>query len=180
VKLLTVDTVEGARQRLLDCVKDREIPVERLQTEAAPGRVLAEDIAAPEDIPAFRRSTVDGYAVVSADTAGAGESMPVFLRLAGAVEMGKTASFSIRAGQCALVPTGGMIPGGADAVVMIEYSEPFDPETVAVYEPAAAGSHVVRIGEDAQRGAVLLRRGTRIFSPQAGALAAAGISEVPV
>lgn len=180
MKLLTVDTIEAVRRKLLDCVKNWKIPVERVKIESALGRVLAEDIGAPEDIPAFRRSTVDGYAVLSADTAGAGESLPVFLNLAGSVEMGRAADFTISRGQCALVPTGGMLPEGADAMVMAEYSEPFDPGSVAIYEPAAVGNHVVRIGEDVRQGSVLLRRGVRIRSPEAGALAAAGISEAPV
>jgi molybdopterin molybdotransferase len=180
MKLLTVDTIEEARRKLLGCVKDWKPPVERVEAARALGRVLAEDMVSSEDIPAFRRSTVDGYAVISADTAGAGESLPVFLELAGSVEMGKTAPFSVRPGQCAAVPTGGMIPGGADAVVMLEYTEPFDAGTVAVYEPAAVGSGVVQIGEDLRRGAPLLRRGQKICSPQAGVLAAAGITEAPV
>ncbi|MDR1251082.1 MAG: hypothetical protein LBK62_02840 [Treponema sp.] len=192
MKLLTVDTIEEARRKLLDCVKHWQVPVERLEVTRATGRVLAEDISAPLDIPGFRRSTVDGYAVIAADTAGAGESLPVFLRLAGTVEMGKAgfaeagvtgpapADFVICRGQCAAVPTGGMIPEGADAVVMAEYSEVFDAGSVAVYEPAAVGSHVVQIGEDVRRGAPFLRRGARIRSPEAGALAAAGISEAPV
>ncbi|GHV96368.1 molybdopterin molybdenumtransferase MoeA [Spirochaetia bacterium] len=180
MKLLTVDTIEEARQKLLDCVKGRKLPVEYMAVTQALGRVLAEDITTPADIPAFRRSTVDGYAVISTDTAGAGESLPVFLSLAGSVEMGRVADFSLRRGQCAYVPTGGMIPGSADAVVMVEHSEPFDEKSVAIYEPAAVGSHIARVGEDVRRGSSLLRRGTKIRSPEAGALAAAGIVEVAV
>jgi molybdopterin molybdotransferase len=179
MKLLTVDTIEEARHKLLSCVTHWKVPVERLELSQAPGRIISEDIAAPEDIPNFRRSTVDGYAVVAADTAGAGESIPVFLKFAGSVEMGKPAEYSIRRGECVYVPTGGMIPGGADSMVMVEFSEIFGGE-IALYESAAPGSNVAQIGEDARQGNILLRRGKRIRSPETGALAAAGITEVPV
>lgn len=179
MKLLTVDTIEEARQKLLDCAACWEVQTERLELEKAQERILAEDIYANEDIPNFRRSTVDGYAVVSTDTSGALETQPVFLKLAGSVEMGKSADFTLNHGECAYVPTGGMIPDGADAVVMLEYCEVFDKE-IAVYESAAAGSHVVRVGEDARQGSLLLKRGAKLCAPETGALAAAGITEVPV
>ncbi|MCL2127596.1 MAG: molybdopterin molybdotransferase MoeA [Treponema sp.] len=179
MKLLTVDTVAEARQKILGCVSGLKVPVERLEISRALGRVLAEDIEAPEDIPNFRRSTVDGYAVHSSDTSGAGESAPVFLKLAGKVEMGRSADFSLNRGECAYVPTGAMVPGGADAVVMVEYCETFDGE-IALYESAAAGSHVAAAGEDARKGSVLLKKGVKIRSQETGALAAAGITEAPV
>jgi molybdopterin molybdotransferase len=179
MKLLTVDTIDEARVKLLNCVNHWKVPVNRLEIAKILGRILAEDLYTPEDIPPFRRSTVDGYAVIAADTSGAGESIPVYLKLAGAVEMGKAAGFSLKSGQCAYVPTGGMIPDGADAVAMVEHCEPFGDE-VAVYESAAVGSHAARIGEDAQKGSILLRRGTRIRPQEIGALAAAGIAEAPV
>jgi molybdopterin molybdotransferase len=180
MKLLTVDTIDEARRKLLACARDLKIPVEQAPVTQARGRILARDIAASEDIPDFRRSTVDGYAVVSADTAGAGEAAPVFLSVAGTVEMGRAAGFSLGRGQCAYVPTGGMIPEGADAMVMAEHCEPFDEKSAAVYESAPAGGFVARIGEDAKKGAVLLRRGVKIRPAEMGALAAAGIAEVPV
>ena len=179
MKLLTVDTVETARRKILASVAHWELSGEPVEIGQALGRVLAADISAPEDVPIFRRSTVDGYAVISADTAGAGEAAPVLLRLAGAVEMGRPAGFDLRWGECAYVPTGGMIPDGADAMVMIEYSEGFGGE-IAVYESAAAGSRIARVGEDIGRGELLLRRGSKLGSREIGALAAAGIAAAPV
>ena len=179
MRLLTVDTIEEARQKLLACVSHWKLPVERLELSQVLGRVLAEDIVTPDDIPNFRRSTVDGYAVISADTAGAGEAIPVLLKFLGTVEIGKPADFSLARGECAYVPTGGMIPHGADAMVMVEYSEAFGGE-IAIYESAAPGSHVVRIGEDSPKGELLLQGGRKIRSQETGALAAAGISLVPV
>jgi len=163
------------------------LPSEELEIRQALGRVLAADIRAPEDVPNFRRSTVDGYALISADTAGAGETLPVLLRLKGRVEIGKAASLGIGKGECAYVPTGGMIPEGADAMVMVEYTEAFDGRPnatiggeIAVYKSAAVGSQLVRVGEDFARGELLLRRGTKLRSKEIGALAALGVTRVPV
>jgi len=182
VKLLTVDTIDEARQKLLDCAAGLELRFEQAEARLALGRVLAEDVTAQEDVPGFRRSSVDGYAVISADTAGAGESLPVLLRLAGAVEMGKPAGLVIGRGECAYVPTGGMVPEGADSMVMVEHAEPFDGAhgtEIAVYESSAVGGHVVRVGEDFRRGELLLRRGTKLRSQEIGALAALGVTRVP-
>jgi len=180
MKLLTVDTIEEARKKLLSHAGSWKIPVEEIDITKARGRILAQDIASDEDIPSFRRSTVDGYAVISADTSGAGESIPVLLKLLGSVEMGKSSCLNVRNGECVYVPTGAMIPDGADAMVMVEYSEVFDNQEIAIYESAASGNHVVCIGEDTKKGDVLLRKGTKIRSQETGALAACGIVKVPV
>jgi molybdopterin molybdotransferase len=179
MKLLTVDTIDEARAKLLASAAFRKMNRETLPLSRALGRVAAEDIRSPEPVPAFRRSTVDGYAVVSADTAGAGETLPVFLRRAGSVPMGKAAP-SLRRGECIYVPTGAMIPRGADAVVMVEYCENAGAETVAVYGGAAPGAGLIEIGEDRGKGDALLRRGRVIRAAETGALAAVGISEVSV
>jgi len=188
VKLLTVDTIEEARQKLLTCgIARHGLSFEKLETRQALGRILAADITAPENVPNFHRSTVDGYAVTSADTAGAGETLPVLLRLVGKVEMGKAAGLSLGRGECAYVPTGGMIPDGANAMVMVEHTEAFGDMAggtahgeIAVYHSVAVGSHVTRVGEDLVQGELLLRRGTKLRSQEIGALAAVGITQVPV
>jgi molybdopterin molybdotransferase len=179
MKLLTVDTIEEAREKLRDCARFLELGVEHTDISGALGRVVAEDIRADCDIPAFRRSTVDGYAVIAGDTGGAGEALPVFLTLAGSVNIGTAASFSLGPGRCAYVPTGAMLPHGADAMVMVEYSEIFG-QNVAIYEAAASGSNMAQVGEDLRRGEVLFRRGVTIRPQEAGALAAAGIVRLPV
>jgi len=180
MNFLTVDTIEEARKKLLSCTGNWKIPVEQVEITQASDRILAEDIITYEDIPHFRRSTVDGYAVKSCDTQGAGESIPVLLKCLGQVEMGKIADFTLYHGECVYVPTGAMVPDEADAMVMVEYSEVFDNKTVVIYESAAVGNSIVRIGEDAHKGDILLRRGTKIHSQQIGVLAAAGITKVPV
>ena len=191
MKLLKVDTLDEAREKLWELVKSRPLESETISLDEAQGhvlacvlarvlaRVLAKDLYVSADIPGFRRSTVDGYAVVAADTAGAGEAIPVFLKQAGSVAMGKPAGFSIRRGECAYVPTGGMLPDGADAVVMVEYCESAG-ENIAVYEAAAVGAGMAEAGEDLRKGELLLRRGTLIRPQEAGALAAAGIMKLLV
>ena len=98
MRLLTVDTIEEARKKLLACVSHWKLPVEYMELSKALGRIIAEDIVTPVDIPHFRRSTVDGYAVISADTAGAGEALPVLLKFLGSVEIGRPANFTLSRG----------------------------------------------------------------------------------
>ena len=180
MELLKVDSVDKAREKILKSVQDWTLACETVPLMEAMGRVLANDLFAAEDIPTFRRSTVDGYAVVSKDTAAAGESIPVFLTIKGEIEMGAATELEITGGECAGVPTGGMLPEGADAVVMVEYTEPFGDNGVALYCGVANGENVVQVGEDVRKNALLLRRGKRLLPQDIGALAAAGFTDVPV
>jgi len=179
MEFLKVDSVETAREKLHSNAKCL-ISQESLPAGKAPGRILAADVFAPDDIPSFTRSTVDGFAVVAADTAAAGESIPVMLAYKGSVEMGHAASFSIGRGECAEVATGGMLPEGADAVAMIEYAEPFGDSGVALYTCVSYGDNVVRAGEDINAGCPVLTRGRLLLPHDIGALAAAGVTEVEV
>jgi molybdopterin molybdotransferase len=180
MRFLKVDTIEAAREKLLQTAKNWLPKVKLLPLSEACGKILAEDIFAKEDLPHFRRSTVDGYAVQSKDTQAAGESIPTFLSIAGVVEMGHPADFAITAGQCAEIPTGGMLPEGADAVVMVEFCETFGDDGVAVYKSAAHGSHVIQIGDDMKKDTLLLSKGKSLNPQDIGALAVAGIKDVPV
>jgi molybdopterin molybdotransferase len=184
MKLLTVDTIDEAREKLWEKVKSRTLEKEAVSLGEAQGRILSEDLYAPGDIPCFRRATVDGYAVLAADTAGAGEALPVFLKQAGSVSMGKSTDFSIQSGEAAYVPTGGMLPEGADAVVMVEYAENAGGNTagdsIAVYEAAARGAGIAEAGEDIRKGEPLLCKGAVIRPQEAGLLAASGITDIPV
>ena len=180
MEFLKVDSVQAAREKLLGSTGAWLGAREHVPLQLAPGRILAEDVFAGEDVPAFRRSTVDGYAVCSADTAAAGEGVPAFLSVAGQVEMGCAAHFSIAGGQCAEVATGGMLPGGADAVLMVEYTEPFGEGGIAVYGSVSNGENVVQIGDDAQANSLLLRRGKRILPKDIGALVAVGVTQLSV
>lgn len=180
MKLLTVDTVEDAREKAMQALAEQEMKTESRDLLSAVGFCLARDIYAKEPVPSFVRSTVDGYAVRAADTGGASESLPAFLNVVGEVQMGEESSVEIRPGTCAYVPTGGMVPEGADAVVMVEYCEHFLEDQVAVYQTAPCGANVVHIGEDMKEGALVLLKGTVLRPQEIGALAALGLTEVCV
>ncbi|CCJ35118.1 molybdopterin molybdotransferase MoeA [Methanoculleus bourgensis] len=142
-------------------------------------RVLARDVSADIDIPGFDRSTVDGYAVAAADTTGASEAIPAMLQCLGRIGMGSADAGSISPGSCRYVPTGGALPRGANAVVMIEHAELIG-DDVLVHRPVAPGENVVFRGEDFRAGAVVLERG-RVLSPRdIGVAAAVGADRVSV
>jgi len=140
------------------------------------GRVLCADIISEVDVPGFSRSTMDGYAVRARDTFGASEAMPAMLDVAGEVLMGHEAAVSMKQGQAVKISTGGMLPEGADAVVMVEYTEPLDDRTILVVRPVAPGENVVLRGEDIGAGHVLVRAGTVIRPQEMGALAGIGVT----
>ena len=189
MKLLKVDTLEAALDKLEAAMRSGEAgdiygtgtpKTEMVPVLQALDRIAAEDVLCSEDIPGFDRSTMDGYAVVARDTQGAGETMPTFLDLAGEVEMGKEPEFSLKSGQCAYVPTGGMLPHGADAVAMVEYCQPFGTDKVAVYSPLSSGHNMVHAGDDVRCGESLIQRGRRIRPSDMGLLSAAGKTEIKV
>ena len=153
---------------------------ETVPLNAALGRVLAADIQAGEDVPGFDRSTVDGYAVRAADTFGCSDALPALLTLAGAVTMGTAPTFPLCAGQCAAVPTGGQLPDGADAMVMVEYTEDYGDGTVGILKPVAPGANRIYRGDDVRAGEAFLHAGKRLEAHELGALAALGIGSLPV
>ena len=152
---------------------------EDVPLEDALHRVLARDVCADIDIPGFDRSTVDGYAVAAAETTGAGEAIPAMLQCRGRIGMGSADAGSVSRGSCKYVPTGGTLPEGADAVVMIEHAEQIG-DDVLVHRPVAPGENVVFRGEDFRAGKVVLERG-RVLSPRdIGVAAAVGADRVSV
>ncbi len=177
MKLLKVDSLEQAREKLMEHTADWKLEMRRSPFEDAVGQLLAEAVFSPGNVPDFTRSTMDGYAVRASDTAAAGESIPVLLTLVGQVEMGRSAECCVASGQCAAISTGGMLPEGADAVVMVEHTEPFG-DGIAIYSSVALGENTVLAGEDIKKGGLLLKQGTRLLPQQIGALAAAGVTEL--
>ncbi len=148
-------------------------------TEAM-GRVLSRDIAAKEYVPDFDRSTVDGYAVRACDTFGCTDAIPAILTQVGAVLMGEAAAMELQPGDCAAVPTGGAMPGGADAVVMVEYTEDYGDGTIGISKSAAPGANIIFRGDDVCPGKAILKKGRVLRSQDIGALAAIGRAAVPV
>ena len=146
----------------------------------AMGRVLAEDIAATEYVPDFNRSTVDGYAVSSKDTFGCTDAIPAILTLQGEVLMGQGADTALQADSCIAVPTGGAVPEGADAVVMIEFTEDYGDGTIGVLKSVAPGQNMIFRGDDVYPGKPSLEKGRVLSSQDIGALAAIGRTWVPV
>ena len=147
----------------------------------ARGRILAEELVSSEALPPFSRSTMDGYAVRAADTFGCSESETALLTVIGEIAMGASGlALSLRPGQAARIWTGGELPQKADAVVMVEYTQPFDDETVAIFRPVAPGENVIRAGEDYAPGTVVLDRGSRLRPQDLGVLSGLGITSVPV
>jgi len=142
-------------------------------------RILADDVRADVDIPGFTRSVVDGYAVRSADTTGSSDTIPSMFPLRGRVAMGASAGTHLPSGECIYVPTGGILPEGADAVVMIEHAEQIG-EEILIKKPAAHGENVLFFNEDFSSGDVVCKRGRRLTPQDIGVLAAAGCIDVPV
>ncbi len=156
------------------------VRVEHIATEDALDRVLAQDLIAPHDLPLFRRSTVDGYAVVAEDTFGASPGLPAYLTIVGEVPMGRAPDVDVGVGEAVIVHTGGMLPESADAVVMLENTHRVDEEGIEVFHPVAPGENVIQIGEDIRRGDPVLPRGHRLRPQDIGGLMALGLTTIPV
>lgn len=153
---------------------------EEVQTAESCGRVNIDDVTAPIPLPSFPRSTVDGYAVRAADTYGAGEGLPAYLTLTGESPMGSAPSFSIKRGACALIHTGGMLPEGADAVVMLEHTQMARPGEVEVLRAAAIYENIIKIGEDVVEGQIVIPAGKKLRPADIGGLMALGITRIRV
>ena len=152
----------------------------RVSLDKSLHRTLSADVVAPEDLPEGSRSTVDGFAVHAQDTFGASAAIPAFLDIAATVTMGTMPDFEIRAGEAAQIPTGGFLPRGADAVVMVEYTNPAGSGSIEVTRPVTVKTNVLEKGEDAQAGQILLPAGKKLRAQELGFLAAVGITEVSV
>ncbi|ASJ04977.1 molybdenum cofactor synthesis domain-containing protein [Thermococcus barossii] len=153
--------------------------VEKVPLGDALGRVLAEDVASPIDVPPFDRATVDGYAVRAEDTFMASENEPVRLRVIGEVNAGDFPDFELKQGESVYISTGAPLPKGADAVIQFEDVDR-EGDEVVIYRPAYPGLGVMKAGADIPEGKPLLRRGTKLGFKETALLSAVGISEVPV
>ena len=178
-EFFNVLTPPDAWQRLIEHYQPEARP-ESIRTDQALDRFLAEAPTAPHDLPEFNRSTVDGYAVRAKDTYGATPGLPAFLDVVGEVPMGRTADIQVGLGQTAIVHTGGMIPPGADAVVMVENTQQADEHSIEVLGAVANGENVIQVGEDVKEGAKILPVGHVLRPQDIGGLLALGITTVQV
>jgi molybdopterin molybdotransferase len=180
MKLHQVKNPQDIKEEMREYFKNIKIDKETVNIKNALNRIVYEDVLSKVDIPDFDKSTVDGFAVKASDVYGASESIPAFLNYKGQVEMGKDTDLTVDYDECVYVPTGGKLPEGSNAVVMIEYTEEIDEETIAVYRPLGEGENIIKIGEDMEKDEVLLKKGRKIKSYDLGVLSAQGIWEIDV
>jgi len=180
-QFLTVLSREDALARFEAALFPRPLPRETRPLAAALGLPLADDIVAPRDVPPFDRANVDGFAVRAADTTSAGEASVVTLALTGEViACGVAPTCTVRAGEATAIATGGPVPRGADAVIMVEHTQPRSDGTIEVRRAASPGQFIAYAGSDIAERETLLRAGTVIGSREIGMLAACGIARVAV
>jgi molybdopterin molybdotransferase len=186
-EFLTLLPPDQAREKLLTHLTQVRLDSDHLAVDSALGRVTAEDVLAPHPLPEFSRTTVDGYAVRAGDTFGATDSLPAYLNLIGEVPMGDEPPFEIEAGECAMIHTGGMLPKGADAVVMLEYTQniehgddPSKKPEIEIFKSVADGENVIRIGEDVAKDQLVIPKGTTLRPAEIGGLMALGITNLRV
>lgn len=177
--MLTVKTPEEVLSILETAFSPAPRPEEVPLSEAR-GRVLSAPVEAGEFVPGFDRSTVDGYAVRSADTFGCSDAIPAILQLQGEVLMGAGPGCVLKPGCCMAVPTGGAMPAGSDAAVMLEYTEDYGDGAIGVCKSAAPGSNLIFRGDDVRPGQTVLPAGRRLTVQDIGALAALGVCRVGV
>ena len=158
----------------------RALGTQSVSSFDAVGRVLAHDVHSPVDLPDFARATMDGYALRASDSFGASEAIPAYLDIVGQVLMGEAPGFSVGRGEAARILTGGMVPEGADAVMMEEFTTAPDAETLEVRRSAAVGENILAVGDDLKKEELILRAGSRLRSQDVGALAGVGITSLEV
>ena len=157
-------------------------PVEKetIALTSALGRILGTDIQSEINLPDFSRSIMDGYAVRATSTFGASEGNPAYLNIVGSIAMGENPTLSIKPGETAKISTGGMLPAGADSVVMLEHTDVIDDMTIEVYRSVAPGQHMIQVGEDIRASETILFQGQKLRPQEIGILAALGIEMVSV
>jgi len=189
-EFLTLLPPDEAREKLFAHLPTPRPASETIDVSASLGRVTAEDVTAPHPLPDFRRSTVDGFALRAKDTYGANDSLPAYLALVGEVPMGDAPDSALEPGQCMTIHTGGMLPEGADAVVMLEYTqstlasglspEANDKMEIEIFKSVAEGENIIAIGEDVAQGQVVQPKGSLMRPAEIGGLMALGITRLRV
>ncbi|MBV5305164.1 MAG: molybdopterin molybdotransferase MoeA [Desulfobulbaceae bacterium] len=172
--------VDEALEILLSRLETVTPETETVSLSAALGRITARQIISLEDLPAHTRSTMDGFAVQAVDTFGASESMPGYLRIIGEVVMGEQSSLVVDRGCCVRIPTGGLLPAGTDAVVMLENTVPIDESMIEVVKAVGVGTNLIAPGEDIGKGTPALPAGYCLRPQDIGLLAGLGMDRIEV
>jgi len=179
-EFLTLYPPDEARLLLLEKISLLGQKPIQIEANASLGCVTAADISAPHPLPAFSRATVDGFAVRARDTYGISETLPGYLQIIGEVPMGAASDLELSSGQCIIIHTGGMLPAGSDAVIMLEYTQPVREGEIEIQRAVAYGENVIHVGEDVSENQVVIRKGTRIRPAEIGGLMALGITKLTV
>jgi len=172
-------SVEEAKRRLYEVFRPHIVGVEKVSLSAAHGCILAEEIKAPLDVPPFDRATMDGYAVHAEDTFGADEANPIELKVIGSVEVGEKPGITLERSEAVEISTGAPVPTGANAVVMVEYTNQ-EGEILKVFRPVSVGENIMAAGSDIMAGETILRSGIVLTPRETGVLAALGFREIAV
>nr|WP_320024715.1 gephyrin-like molybdotransferase Glp [uncultured Acetobacterium sp.] len=180
MELLKVKTINEMKEIIDHAFSHLKLVTEKISIDDAMERVLATDIVSTVNVPHFNRSVVDGYAVKLTDVQGASNAIPGFLRIIGEVPMGEATDLILNQGETAYVPTGGMIPAGTEAMVMIEYTEKLGERDLAVYCNAGANENMMLIGDDVSIGEVVLKAGHFLRPQDLGVLSALGHLQIEV
>lgn len=175
-----VSAREDALRILFEHFVIPQLCAEDVSIDLCLGRVTAGEIVSPVDLPEFDRSTMDGYAVRSSDTFGSSESLPAYLTVVGDIPMGAMSERGIGKGEAMKIATGGALPAGADAVVMLEHTQPVDDTNIEVVRPVGPFENVIRTGDDIRKGETILPQGHVIRPQDMGALAGVGVTRIHV
>lgn len=181
--LFKVSTPQEVIMMLKDHLNLKEITqnnIEEVDIKIALHRFLAEEIIAPDNLPGFNRSTMDGYAIRAEDSFGATDSLPSYLKIIGEIKMGVKPEFKINPGEAVKISTGGMLPEGANAVMMLEYTEQIDDSTIEIRKSISPWENVVREDEDLKTGEIILRKGSRLRPQDIGVLAEIGKTNIKI
>ncbi|MBM4424442.1 MAG: molybdopterin molybdotransferase MoeA [Chloroflexi bacterium] len=178
-EFLTVLPPDEALAKLFEYLSAQPQP-ELIPAADSLNRVTFEAVRAPGPLPAFPRSTMDGYAVRARDTFGASQSLPAYLTIVGEVPMGRAPALDLQPAQAALIHTGGMIPAGADAVVQIELTQQTRDDEIEVLKAVAPGENILRVGDDLSEGETILPAGHWIRPQDLGGLSALGVTRLRV
>ncbi|HUK50381.1 MAG TPA: gephyrin-like molybdotransferase Glp [Terriglobales bacterium] len=173
-------TCDKALQLVLSKLPKRALEAEKVPVQQALGRILSKDVVAQAHVPAFDRAAMDGFAVNAEDTYGASISAPVFLHNVGEIRIEEKPNLTLKRAESIAIVTGGQMPQGANAIVMIEHTRAMGKETVEITSEVHPAENVSRAGEDVERGSIVMTKGTRLLPQDLGMLRALGLVEIEV